>query len=206
MNLRCKKPRPLRREEATYRDDRLFIVATEDTHAPEAYFRLFQNPRIKVRVLPTQGGLSAPEHVLQRWDDFVREFEKIEEDEFWLMLDTDHWTEPNHVANFTAVCAEAIKKGFTLAHSNPCFEIWLLLHLEDLKGIQPFRQCHEVVQRLQSILGSYNKRSIDADKFSMAAAGMAVSRAEQSPGTPGERWPQRNGSHVYLLVKKLLGT
>ena len=66
MTPRCKKPRPLTREEKTYRDDRLFVVATEDMHAPERYFDLFQNPRIKVRVLPTQGGLSSPEHVLER--------------------------------------------------------------------------------------------------------------------------------------------
>ena len=64
MNLRCKKPRPLIREEKTYRDDRLFVIATEDTYAPDQYFRVFRNPRIKVRVLPTEGGLSAPGHVM----------------------------------------------------------------------------------------------------------------------------------------------
>ena len=67
MNFRHKKPRPLTREEQAYRDDRLFVVATEDTHAPERYFGLLSNPRIHVQVSPTECGLSAPEHALVRW-------------------------------------------------------------------------------------------------------------------------------------------
>ena len=35
----------------------------------------------------------------------------MEEDELWLMLDTDHWVEPNHIANFNDVCARATQKG-----------------------------------------------------------------------------------------------
>ncbi len=65
MNLCHKKPRPLTREEQTFRDDRLFVIATEDTYAPERYFRLLSNPRVHVQVLPTECGLSAPEHVLR---------------------------------------------------------------------------------------------------------------------------------------------
>ena len=73
MSLRRKKPRPLEREEKPFRDARLFVIATEDTHAPKQYFRLFRSQRIKVRVLPTEGGLCAPEHVIERLDDAERE-------------------------------------------------------------------------------------------------------------------------------------
>lgn len=127
MNLRCKKSRPLIREEKTYRDARLFVIATEDTHAPAQYFRLFRNPRIQVRVLPTEGGLSAPGHVIQRLDDFVEEFQMVQGDEFWLMLDTDHWVESNHITNFDQVCTQATQKGFHLctairaSKSGSCF-------------------------------------------------------------------------------------
>lgn len=204
MNLRCKKPRPLTREQKTFRDDRLFIIATEDTHAPEQYFRVFGNPRIKVRVLPTGSGLSAPKHVLQRLDEFHREFELHEEDELWLMLDTDHWVEPNHIANFIEVCTQAAQKGFHLAHSNPCFEIWLLLHLADPDAGEQFSRCQDVVQRLKDALGGYGKRSIDPERFCPDAIDVAVARAEKLDESPGDRWPQKTGSHVYRVVKKLL--
>jgi len=204
MTLRCKKPRPLTREQKTYRDDRLFVIATEDTHAPDQYFRTFRNPRIKVQVLPTEGGLSAPEHVLQRLDAFHQEYELQEDDELWLMLDTDHWAEPNHIANLIEVCTQALKKGFHLAHSNPCFGIWLLFHVEDLNASEQFSRCQDVVQRLKDTLGGYSKRSIDCERFSRDAAAIAVERARKLDESPGDRWPKKTGSHVYRVVEKLL--
>ncbi len=207
MTLRSNKRRPLTRKEKKYRDDRLFIIATEDTYCPTHYFDLFHNSRIHVHVLPTREGRSAPEHVLRRLNDYVEEHETMEEDEFWLVLDTDHWTEPNHIASFSEVCTEASQKGFQSAHSNPCFELWLLLHLTDLDTNEQFARCEEVVERLKAILGGYSKkRGIDPTHFSPEARILAVDRAENLDGDSpsGDRWPQKTGSHVYRLVKKLL--
>jgi hypothetical protein len=204
MNLRHKKPRPLGREDGTLRDANLIVIATEDTHAPAAYFRIFENPRVKVLVLPTERGLSAPEHVIDRLDQFAREFDLAEDDELWLMLDTDHWVQPGHVDDFDRVCANAVQKGYHLAHSNPCFEIWLLLHVADVAPGEQFQRCAEVEDRLRDVLGGYNKRSLDPARFSLAAAADAVRRAEALDDAPGDRWPQKTGSHVYKIVEKLL--
>lgn len=80
------KARPLVRETATFRDDRLFIVACEDTYAPKQYFDLFEIPRVQIHVVPTQDGRSSPSHVLER----LLSFEHAEYDERWLLLDVDH--------------------------------------------------------------------------------------------------------------------
>jgi len=207
MTRQGRKPRPLRREEKTYRDDRLFVIATEDTHAPKQYFDVFRNTRIKVRVLHTEDGLSSPDHVLERLDNFVGDYDTIDEDEFWLMLDTDHWIEPNHIDNFSRVCAAAINKGYGLAHSNPCFELWLLLHLTDIDATDPrdqFNRCADVERRLREILGSYSKRNINIKHFRRDKAEIAVGRAEELDESPNDRWPQKTGSHVYRVVKELL--
>ncbi len=206
MTLRSRKPRPLTREEKTFRDDRLFVIATEDTHAPDQYFRVFGNSRIQVRILPTErgSGLSSPAHVLERLDGFQAEFEWHEDDEFWLMLDTDHWVEASHIAGLTRVCAEAVEKGFQLAHSNPCFEIWLLLHFAGPDTGEQFGKCKDVELRLNDILGGYSKRRIGPDRFTPEAIEMAVARAEKLDGAPDDRWPRKTGSHVYRVVKKLL--
>ena len=176
MILRRKKPRQLSREERTYRDDRLFIIASEDTHVAAQYFALFRNSRIKVRVLPTKDGLSAPEHVLARLDTYKAEFDLVEEDELWLLLDTDHWIEKNHVATFNRVCSESMQKGYQLAHSNPCFELWLLLHKSPLDAMTQFAKCEDVALRLRRILGGYNKRKLDASHFPPASIGEAILR------------------------------
>jgi hypothetical protein len=204
MTLCHKKSRPLSREDKTYRDDRLFIIATEDTHAPDQYFSIFINTRIHVKVLTTKNGLSSPEHVFHRLDNFRNEYEMMEEDELWLMLDTDHWVEPNHIANFISVCTQAIQKGYQLAHSNPCFEIWLLLHVADLNENDQFTKCYEVERRLREILRSYNKRNITNSQFPIESIVLAVERAERLDRSPDDRWPQNIGSHVYKVVKKLL--
>jgi hypothetical protein len=119
------------------------------------------------------------------------------------MLDTDHWVKPDHVANFVEVCAKALQQGFRLAHCNPCFEIWLLLHVADLAVDDQFANCDEVVDRLRTVLGAYNKRNADPTAFcTLANAELAVKRAEKLDTS--DRWPQRLGAHVYRLVKELL--
>ena len=76
-------PRPLVRETATFRDDRLFIVACEDTYAPQQYFDFFEIPRVQIHVVPTEDGRSSPQHVLGR----LLAIEHAEYDERWLLSD-----------------------------------------------------------------------------------------------------------------------
>ena len=56
------------RAQRELRDDRIFVVATEDTYAPQQYFEKLSMPRVKVIVLstPPGSGLCAPEHVVER--------------------------------------------------------------------------------------------------------------------------------------------
>lgn len=204
MNLRRKKPRPLTRGDGTVRDATLCIIATEDTYAPDHYFRLFKNTRIQVVVLPTEDGRSAPEHVLERLDRHCDEYDVGDGDDLWLMLDTDHWTEPDHVDNFTRVCREAMQKGYRLAHSNPCFEIWLLLHLADVGDGEEFQRCEDVVERIKQIIGEYSKKKIDPEYFNPASMADAVRRAEAMAVHPDGRWPQQVGTHVYKVVRDFL--
>jgi hypothetical protein len=205
----CKKPRPLERDLGALRDAHLFIIATEDTYAPAQYFGMFRNPKIQIRVLPAEGGKSAPEHVITRLDEFKNKFDTDDDDQLWLMLDTDHWTQPNHIQNFRTVCSEAVNKGYELAHSNPCFEFWLLLHLEEPEADRPFAACEDVLKRMRQILDGYNKQRLNLEHFPPESIQTAVDRAErldrQPDGTPDDRWPQKPGSHVYRLVKHLFG-
>ncbi len=204
MTIKGRKPRPLTREEHPLRDARLFVIATEDKYAPREYFRLFKNPRIKVHILPTEDNRSSPEHVLMRLDQFRDRYETDKEDEFWLMLDTDHWIEPNHIANFNRVCTEALQKQYQLANSNPCFEIWLLLHVFPLDAGVQFKCADDVVKQLRAVLGSYSKRTIDAQHFPMESIREAVERAKNGDPNPNDRWPQSTGTQVYKVVEKLI--
>jgi hypothetical protein len=186
------------------------VIATEDTYAPKQYFEessIFRSPRIHVLTLPTKDGCSAPQHVLDRLKDYREEKrgknELLDEDEFWLMLDKDHWTGSNHIENLDRVCQEANDQHFQLAHSNPCFEVWLLLHFEDLNPNDQLQNRKDVEKRMKTALGQFNRARLDLSRFDRENAALAAKRAETLDKSPADRWPQRTGTHVYRLVNSL---
>lgn len=105
MSLIQRKPRPIKRNETTLRHDRLFIIACDDTYAPKQYFDFSQISRIQVYVVQTEDGTSAARHVIDRLLEFKRNCE--EDDELWMLLDTDHYTRKRHIWSFK----DAIKKA-----------------------------------------------------------------------------------------------
>ncbi len=89
-------------------------------------------------------------------------------DEVWCVFDRDQHE------RFTDACTMARDNGFLLAVSNPCFELWLLLHFRDSPGLQ---DRHAVQRMVASYIPGYVK-SLD---FSTVAKGVgdAKRRAER---------------------------
>jgi hypothetical protein len=124
MTLIPRQPRPLVRDTDSLRDDRLFIVACDDTFAPKQCFNFYRLPRIQVHVVPTVDGTSAAPHVLEP----LLLVNHDPDDELWMLLDTDHCVQGPHLATFAQTLAEAERQGVSVALSKPSFERWLLLH------------------------------------------------------------------------------
>ncbi len=124
MTLIPRQPRPLTRDAAGLRDDRLFIVACDDTFAPKQYFDFFRLTRVQIHVVPTPDGTFAASHVLDR----LLRFDHEEDDELWMLLDTDHCVQGAHLAGFVEALREAKRQRVNVALSKPSFELWLLLH------------------------------------------------------------------------------
>ena len=111
-----RKQRALGRSNRKARDDRLVVIATEDRFAPKQYFEALQLSRVSVRVFGTEDNQSNAARVVARlrevFDDAKKNNEVQANDEFWVLLDTDHWTQPNHVAGFSAAIQQAKQAGF----------------------------------------------------------------------------------------------
>ena len=122
--LQFRKKRPLDRNIDHRADTSLIVIATEGEKTEKQYFETFKYRRVQVKVEATEKGKSSPAHVLERLDAYVKEFVIGDGDELWLAIDVDRW-EKRMLAEVTR---EAVQKGFSLAVSNPCFELWLLLH------------------------------------------------------------------------------
>lgn len=189
------------------RDARIFVIATEGAETEPAYFRGLQErevidrSRVHIEVIatPREDGTSAPKHVLGRLDAFSTRYRLFEGlDELWLVLDVDRWP----AQQLSEVTQEATQKRFGLAMSNPCFELWLLLHVAD---VPPHAHtCEGCETELRRVLGTYSKTRLNPEIFAARpAVETAIARA-RALEHDGHRWPQALGSHVHRLAARLL--
>jgi RloB-like protein len=181
------------------RDARLCVIATEGRKTEKQYFNLFKNQRVIVKILPTEeDNKSSPHHVLTRLDKFKQEHDLVDDDTLWLMIDVDH----HRPKQLSSICTEAVQKGFKLAISNPCFEVWLYLHFDIANPDD--NKCKDVENRLQAKLGSYNKSNLNLGIYKDHIA-KAVQRAKILDEEQNNHyWPTCPGTHVYKVVETLL--
>jgi hypothetical protein len=82
--------RGLVQRQVAFRDQRLFVIATEGEKTEKQYFSVFESSRIKVEVLETGlDRMSAPKHVLSRPHGYVSRYNLDYDDELWPVSDTD---------------------------------------------------------------------------------------------------------------------
>jgi hypothetical protein len=175
MPLIARNPRPIERDKQEFRDDRLFIVACDDTFAPKQYFDFYKISRVHVHVVPTQDGTSSARHVLDR----LMQFEHDDDDELWMLLDTDHCIRGAHVGGYTNAIKEAREKGVNVALSSPCFELWLLLHHLGESEVGALANAKETEKLLREQLGAYDKTRLNVSKFPLSLVALACERAEK---------------------------
>jgi len=213
MSLLNRSPINIGRGARQLRDDRVFVVATDDTYAPLQYFEFLPLPRVKVTVVPTplQTTASSPGHVVQRLKDAfdsVKERGQVQQgDEFWVFLDKDRNMRDNNIVGTLEALRTARHSGFEIAISSPCFELWLLLHHEDVPANTTFTVCADVEQKLKAVLGGYNKTKLRRGQFQIAHLPDAIRRAralESSPDDPDGHWPENVGTRVYRLLERVL--
>jgi hypothetical protein len=196
-----RKKRPLDREAKRVRDASLVVIASEDRYAVRQYFDFFESTRIQFRVLDTLDGKSAPEHVLDRINKYIEEFEIGEGDTFWVVCDCDHWVEPNHIKNLTDVLRHCRQKDIQVALSNPCFDLWLLLHFADFPK-ENMLACSEVADRLRVAAGGYDKTKVYNLQIDNQKVSAAVRRADTKHPSL-EEIPTQLQTAVHRIIRDL---
>ncbi|KAF0245178.1 MAG: hypothetical protein FD167_3563 [bacterium] len=201
MALTSRKKRPLNRTIPYLRDTKLIIIATEGSCTEKQYFEIFKNLKLQIKIIatPKEDTKSAPKYVLERLNSFKQTYQLNKEDELWLMIDVDRWTPES----LSQVCSECYQKGYLLAISNPCFEMWLYLHFLDLDTTVTNITCNDIENNLRSHLGSYNKSNLDIESYKLHIPD-AIKRARDLDSNPNERWPSLLGTRVYKIVEKFI--
>ena len=149
-----KKNRTYKRGEP-FRDATFLIIACEGAKREKVYFETLAkgNQRIKIRVLsPSEDvtGRSAPHWILERAIVFTEEIGANEYDRLWFVLDIDKWRRDS-LETIKSEC----HSNWEIAISNPCFEVWLIMHYLDPEEIESI-SCRNLKTELNfKIKGGY---------------------------------------------------
>jgi hypothetical protein len=176
-------------------------VACDDTFAPKQYCNFFRLPRVKVHVVETLDGTYAASYVLER----LLHFEHEEDDELWMLLDTDHHVRGTHLKSFVEALREARRQGVNIALSKPSFELWLLLHRVEETALSVLPTARDVVEALRARLGEYNKTNLKQQHYPPGSVYHARLRAARlDAAVTGGDIPAENTTRVYLLWQAIL--
>ena len=200
---------------APFRDARLIIIATEDTKAEPSYFRdlaaEYKNPKIHVEVLTRPFTKSAPDYVINMLDRFNRKYRLNKNDELWMVIDVDRWGDKK----LSFIAKQCKQKKYFLAVSNPCSDLWFLLHRKSLKQysektLNEFQANKKKNRKtrleieLIKVFGEFNKKNLKTSQF-IPFVENAVARARKLDIDQDHRWPLKLGTRIYLLAEKIIG-
>lgn len=206
------------RESNTKTKEKIIVLAFEGNDTEDLYFSAlkdherYNDELIYLHILRRQKGdtNSSPRHVFNKLKREAKDKYNFENpDELWMIIDTDRWR------NIPDIVQECHDQGNMFAAiSNPNFELWLLLHVQDISGFTPdemgavlrnkkSKAKRTYVERLLvAALGSYNKSDILPERF-LPYIDDAITRAKALDGA-AEPFPTVVGSHVYKVVEKLI--
>lgn len=173
--------------------DRLLVVcgakATEK-HYLQGLVEHLANPAVTVRIRtkpcsPAQLIAYAAGERERTGDDF---------DQIWCVFDVDEY-------EVGCAVARARREGIEVAVSNPCFELWLVLHFCDHRAhVGTYR---ELLPYLKRYVPAYDKARLDFRDYEhgwSSAGGRAVGLAES-----GREYATNPSTGVWALVERIAG-
>jgi hypothetical protein len=161
--------RPARRRPTLEPKRRLLVVCEGERTEPDyirGFERLVSNATVAIEIPRERGDPRGLVEIATRLRAEAAEAARVQGDPFlafdevWCVFDRDQFE------HFREAVETARGRGIELAVSNPCVELWILLHFRDSPGA---RDRHDLQQMVKKHLPGYAKR-LD---FSLVASGVA---------------------------------
>lgn len=200
--------RPLRRKVATRQPRRTFLIFCEGIRTEPEYLNalkrqpwLRDTASVDIRIVPSRSGSLPRTLVSMAIGARAKATEESGEiDEFWCVFDVE-W--PRNHPGLGEAIAEAERNGIQVAVSNPCFELWLILHFRD----QTAWLHNEDAGRLRRALDGSDDKGLDPQKY-MPYVDDAVHRAaklDEQHERNRTRFPDNNPSsgmrHLVAAIR-----
>ena len=219
-NLLDAMPRPNRKGAQPRRSKprkrrKVYILAYEGNYAEPQYYNELKSQWLHDREehielvslhRPADNTNSAPKHVFKQLKRYKTEYLTDPDDEFWMIIDRDKWRLDEWVEKCHA------EQNFHIALSNPCFELWLLMHvfkLDDFSAAELFenRRLGRKRRFLDNYLGQhlpegYKKNNILPERF-VTEEGIRAAIEQARQLDQGDIM-EVLGSYNYKLLEKLL--
>jgi hypothetical protein len=190
MTQRRTRAKDLRRKTASRQERKTVVVFCEGEASEPDYINALKrlpsirdNTAINIEIDPGQGvPLTLVRLAIERAAD-------DEVDECWCVFDVE-W--PRHHPHLAQAIRLAEDHGIRLAISNPCFELWLILHLDDHTSFIDTKLAERRSRELDGRCG----KNIDGGKYvahrdAAAKRAAALARRHERNGT---RFPDDNPS------------
>lgn len=137
------------------------VVVTEGTSTEPLYLKLFRRlhriTSVAVAVIPLgQDPRAVVERAISEREESASDAD-AEDDSFWAMFDRDEHS------RFDEAVDLARGNDIPTAMSNPCFELWAILHYELLDAPSSRRECQRRLAELCPSYGRSGKRFEDED-------------------------------------------
>ena len=187
------KGRSYKKTKGEFRDTTRFVIAVEGAKREVQYFETLVDGqrRIKVKVVKPLNNQSAPGRVLDQLKAFAKTEGLLPDDVVWMVVDTDRWSE-RQLMSVHRACKD---KGWALAISNPCFELWLYLHYAELP-----KDYKGSCQQLKTDLGQITTPSGYQVEKALELLNAAIERAEVLDSDAELVLPPVNVTQVYRVV------
>ena len=139
-----------------------FVLFCEGKNTEPAYFKAIKKVWVGALIdIESRGGVGVPMTIAQRALDFAREHGLLkssrrrtnsfeENDRVWAVFDRDDHGKYNDAVN---LCES---NGIGVARSNPCFELWLILHETEYEKSDGR---DKVQKKLESLRSEYDRKS-----------------------------------------------
>lgn len=158
-------------------------------------------------------------HLVDRIDKFKEEksaiyqFDKYPDDEFWVVSDIDDNLQ-SHPIEFSDAINECDEKGYRYAISNPFFEVWLLMHHDEVKeqdkvfavtDEHPYEATDHFRVRLADLkVPLKNQKHLSEEQYSDEKVRKAAERAKSLVKSDDEIYPTDLGSHFYKVIDEII--
>ena len=128
----------------------------------------------------------------------IRRSKRPEIDEVWVIFDTDEHP------NISRACAEARDAGIGVAVSNPCFELWLILHCRDQTAPLGRREAQRQARDLKLIDGKdIHPDAHDTLELGYSAAKTRAQSLDKRHEASGSGSRANPSSSVWKLADRL---